>query len=395
VVTFVANNSFTAGLTPTISLPFISYLNGQSLTILAAGLSSTQFSANFTHADVTSTAQTGFATTTGIHDSQFCGDGTCTVMSVTGGNYARGTCSGKFGGAIVWTVGTSTTQWCIGGNGQTGNGGQHCGGHNSVGTSKMLDTWPPTDLVSTIRPLSNVLLATTWQTATTVNDNQHGFWPQPDHADDYPWIATTYDMLPAVGTVYNPVNLGNAIFAQYPLALNQPYTIFGHTYNVGSTDASIAMGLVQTGPNWTAGKTYTLNPTVTIITPTSGNAGHYSYEATVAGTGGGSAPTWTQTPGASVTDGGATLVNIGVAGASVVESYFACQDSIMSVSQDGNWGMLASSMLQSLGLDSAGKPACHGFIVHIGNPLVAPVAPSPISFAKNVTESGKFTAAGH
>jgi hypothetical protein len=44
---------------------------------------------------------------------------------------------------------------------------------------------------------------------------------------------------------------------------------------------------------------------------------------------------------------------------------FGCQYSIMSVSQDGNWAMIASGMLLGLGLDSLGHPRCDTFIVHL------------------------------
>lgn len=62
VVTFTAGNSFSAGDIVTINgLTTGTYLNGQVLTVLAAGLSGTQFEANFTHANVGSTADSGFA----------------------------------------------------------------------------------------------------------------------------------------------------------------------------------------------------------------------------------------------------------------------------------------------------------------------------------------------
>ena len=48
------------------------------------------------------------------------------------------------------------------------------------------------------------------------------------------------------------------------------------------------------------------------IKPTSGNAGAYFYKCTVGGQSAGSAPTWSQVAGASVTDGAVTWVNQGV-----------------------------------------------------------------------------------
>ncbi len=45
--------------------------------------------------------------------------------------------------------------------------------------------------------------------------------------------------------------------------------------------------------------------------------------------------------------------------------YFGCANAIMSVSQDGNWAMIASGMLLDLGTDSKGHPRCDTFIVHL------------------------------
>lgn len=62
VVTFQSVNPFVVGNTVTISeLTTGTYLNGQTLTILSAGQSSTQFEANFPHANVISTADHGRA----------------------------------------------------------------------------------------------------------------------------------------------------------------------------------------------------------------------------------------------------------------------------------------------------------------------------------------------
>jgi len=63
VVTFTAANAFTAGQLVVISgLAVGTYLNGQVLVVSSTGLSSTQFEASFTHADVTSTNDSGVAT---------------------------------------------------------------------------------------------------------------------------------------------------------------------------------------------------------------------------------------------------------------------------------------------------------------------------------------------
>jgi len=62
VVTFQASNNFIPGQQVQISgLGTGTYLNGQALTVLQAGLSPTQFSANFTHPDVASTTDSGAA----------------------------------------------------------------------------------------------------------------------------------------------------------------------------------------------------------------------------------------------------------------------------------------------------------------------------------------------
>lgn len=62
VVTITAPNNFIPGEKVTISgLTTGTYLNGATLTVLATGLSSTQFEANFTHADVSATTDAGTA----------------------------------------------------------------------------------------------------------------------------------------------------------------------------------------------------------------------------------------------------------------------------------------------------------------------------------------------
>ncbi len=62
VITFQANNSFTAGEKIVISgMVNGTYLNGVSLTVLATGLSSTQFECSFTNANVASTPDSGVA----------------------------------------------------------------------------------------------------------------------------------------------------------------------------------------------------------------------------------------------------------------------------------------------------------------------------------------------
>ena len=62
VITFQAVNGFTTGEIVQIAGTGVSYLDGVVLTVLASGLSSSQFEANFTHANVTSTPIAGTAT---------------------------------------------------------------------------------------------------------------------------------------------------------------------------------------------------------------------------------------------------------------------------------------------------------------------------------------------
>lgn len=67
VVTFTAANSLAVGASVTIAgLSTGTYLNGQTLTVLATGLSSTQFEASFTHGNVGPTSDSGVATATAL-----------------------------------------------------------------------------------------------------------------------------------------------------------------------------------------------------------------------------------------------------------------------------------------------------------------------------------------
>lgn len=61
VVTITAKNNLAAGDVVLVSgVTTATFLNGQSLTVLAGGLSATSFTANFTHANYTSAADTGY-----------------------------------------------------------------------------------------------------------------------------------------------------------------------------------------------------------------------------------------------------------------------------------------------------------------------------------------------
>jgi len=80
---------------------------------------------------------------------------------------------------------------------------------------------------------------------------------------------------------------------------------------------------VANAPNWAASHSYAAGA---IISPTSGNAGNgspyggYVFYTVSGGTSGGSAPTWTQTVGNTVTDGTVTWKNLGGGGAASLSS---------------------------------------------------------------------------
>jgi hypothetical protein len=76
-------------------------------------------------------------------------------------------------------------------------------------------------------------------------------------------------------------------------------------------DGTVSYGMTG-GYNWAA--SWAVTPIDTFILPTSGNAGRYGFQATaISGTGitGTSEPTWCQTAGCTVTDGGVIWTNIG------------------------------------------------------------------------------------
>jgi hypothetical protein len=261
-----------------------------------------------------STPATGTLSTTGnscwggaIHDGQFSGDGNSVVISENQGTaWTQGACAGVSTGTqfSIWTPGTATTAWC--GTNTSGGGGLYCGGHDSVGTSKIITS--ESSSVASTRSLSNVLSYT--QYATGPLWSAHGYWPQPDQADDYPYVQTAYGLL-ATGQDSGcgnpnlcPIAGGNAIFADYPgnpsaYPPGQSRTYFGHTFSC----------------NTTADPTYATCPQ------------------------------------------------------GLGDSGFGGQYSIMSVSQDGNWAMMASGMLLGLGIDSTGNARVDDFIVHLGSPL--------------------------
>jgi hypothetical protein len=261
-----------------------------------------------------STPATGTLSTTGnscwggaIHDGQFSGDGNSVVISENQGTaWTQGACAGVSTGTqfSIWTPGTATTAWC--GTNTSGGGGLYCGGHDSVGTSKIITS--ESSSVAATRLLSNVTSYT--QYATGPLWSAHGYWPQPDQADDYPYVQTAYGLL-ATGQDSGcgnpnlcPIAGGNAIFVDYPgnpsaYPPGQARTYAGHTFSC----------------NTTADPTYATCPQ--------------------------------------------GLGDFGFGG----------QYSIMSVSQDGQWAMMASGMLLGLGIDSTGNSRVDDFIVHLGSPL--------------------------
>jgi hypothetical protein len=65
VVTILATNTLVAGQVVTISgLPTATFLNGQVVTVIATGLSGSQFEFNFTHANYSTNPEAGVATAT-------------------------------------------------------------------------------------------------------------------------------------------------------------------------------------------------------------------------------------------------------------------------------------------------------------------------------------------
>jgi Putative Ig domain len=304
-----------------------------------------------------------------IHDSQFSGDGTRVVLANVNDSpaWTHGACSAIDSNVLsIWQAGTQYTQGCS--YAAAGSVGLQCAGHASVGTSRILNE--QSEGIDSTRELSNVLTYAQYNTGS--GWASHGYWPQPDQGDDYPWVYTTYDLLSSgqdsgcEAPGHCPIAGGNAIAAVYPVSgysSGRARTYFGHSYSCNDPSEDICS--IPTGANWAKDTAYTITPTTSIITPTSGNPGNYSYEAWVGGTSGRLSPRWPQTASSTVTDGTVTWVNIGVAGAAAHDVNFGCQFGIMSVSQDGNWAALGSGMLLSLGLDSSAEPRCDTFIIHL------------------------------
>lgn len=119
VVTFTAANKFFVGDTVQIQgLATGTYLNNQTLTVLSSGLSTSQFSANFTHANVGSTSDSGTAvpvvaqlTGQRTANSQCNATATITNVSLTG-NIGTVTCANNFvPGLSVTFTGLTTAIW--------------------------------------------------------------------------------------------------------------------------------------------------------------------------------------------------------------------------------------------------------------------------------------------
>lgn len=110
-----------------------------------------------------------------------------------------------------------------------------------------------------------------------------------------------------VGSGYTP-NLATHDFWDDVVA--NEVTGTGYTAN-GALLASKAFTLTAANSWATTAATSTAYTAGRIVRPSAGNG--YLYRATVAGTSGGSAPTWPTTVGLTVTDGGVTWTNIGSA----------------------------------------------------------------------------------
>lgn len=294
------------------------------------------------------------------HGGQLSLDGNYFMVTQNAGTpWTQGACSGVNVATMlsIWTVGTSTTQFCNSAPG-TQVGGQYCDGHESVGVNHMVSA---INNVYSNRALSNTLAYTQFQTSFLT---QHGYWPHPNNDDSAPWInATSNQVVSGAGSIFAPFNLVNTAYAAYPNSVNKAFTIFGHTYSCNPTNSTLWQQC--SGPDWTASTSYTLNQ---VVTPLVNNAGNDSFQVTTAGTSGSSAPNWNQTTGGTQTDGSITWTNVNLG---TGDASFACQAAIITVSQDGNWAVVPSSMFHNLGMDSTSQYRCDAFLVHIGqsNPV--------------------------
>jgi hypothetical protein len=100
VVTITAHNTFSAGTVLTLAgLTTNTFLNGQTVTVISTGLSGTAFEFNFTHANVSSGAETGTATVSGQQPNQ--NSGTFQVYSGTTEQSAGATPASVTGDTIV------------------------------------------------------------------------------------------------------------------------------------------------------------------------------------------------------------------------------------------------------------------------------------------------------
>jgi hypothetical protein len=304
-----------------------------------------------------------------IHGAQMSGDGNYLMFSLATGSRrpTAGACTGLTNNTqfTIWTPGTGTTQYCsndISG----GPGGQYCGGHNSVGYHHVITETNGVPGYSTIRDLSNVLNYTHY--FTPVNYDTHGHWPAGT-LDVAPRVSAVDISFPTDGSgcaagvsaVYCPVSPKGQIIASFPNAVNQPLVHFGHTFGCNPTTTTYAN---CQGPEWSSSTSYCIN---CIITPKLGNPGNYTFQNQGSGacTPGGSEPgTWNQTIGGTQTDGGCTWTNVNLG---MGDYYFGCNNSIITVSQDGNWALIASGMFLGLGMDSSNRFRCDVFLVHLGH----------------------------
>lgn len=119
VVTVVCTNSLVAGNFVTLSgLTTSTFLNGQTLIVLSAGLSSSQFEASFTHANYSATSDTGTASKTGTDLwtlQNVLGSGTNPTSSLTVSHTGSS-------GVSTLALPTSVTQGASGQNVLSSNG---------------------------------------------------------------------------------------------------------------------------------------------------------------------------------------------------------------------------------------------------------------------------------
>lgn len=164
------------------------------------------------------------STGNGIHDMQSSGDGLWVVPSR--GTWTQGGCAGLpstgSGTGTIVGIGNGINNWCT--------AAQLCGGHNSVGLSKMLAQNFQFD---TIRALNNPAGETNFHAGLSVQQ-LHQSWPHNcsgTYDDTCAWIGASGEMLASeptcsggLGTspVYCPGYLENQVLIEFPFATYPP-----------------------------------------------------------------------------------------------------------------------------------------------------------------------------